>query len=43
MIDTKKLTDIAQIFDPVSGRVPNVILMEGMEKIFVQNGQVTHL
>ena len=28
-IDAKKLTDIAQIFDPVSGRVPNIILIEG--------------
>ena len=28
-IDATKLTDIAQIFDPVSGRVPNVILIEG--------------
>ena len=28
-IDAKKLTDIAQIFDPVSGRVPNSILIEG--------------
>ena len=28
-IDTKKLTDITQIFDPVSGRVPNSILIEG--------------
>ena len=28
-IDVRKLTDIAQIFDPVSGRVPNVILIEG--------------
>ena len=28
-IDAKKLTDITQIFDPVSGRVPNSILIEG--------------
>ena len=28
-IDAKKLIDIAQIFDPVSGRVPNIILIEG--------------
>ena len=28
-IDASKLTDIAQIFDPVSGRVPNIILIEG--------------
>ena len=28
-IDTQKLTDITQIFDPVSGRVPNSILIEG--------------
>ena len=28
-IDVKKLTDIAQIFDPVSDRVPNSILIEG--------------
>ena len=28
-IDAKKLTDIAQIFDLVSGRVPNSILIEG--------------
>ena len=28
-IDARKLTDIAQIFDPVSGRIPNVILIEG--------------
>ena len=28
-IGTEKLTDITQIFDPVSGRVPNSILIEG--------------
>ena len=28
-IGAQKLTDIAQIFDPVSGRVPNSILIEG--------------
>ena len=28
-IDAKKLTDITQIFDQVSGRVPNSILIEG--------------
>ena len=28
-IDAQKLTDITQIFDPVSGRVPNIILIEG--------------
>ena len=28
-IGTKKLTDITQIFNPVSGRVPNSILIEG--------------
>ena len=28
-IDTKKLTDITQIFDQVSGRAPNSILIEG--------------
>ena len=28
-IDAKKLTDIIQLFDPVSGRVPNSILIEG--------------
>ena len=28
-IGTKKLTDIAQIFDPLSGRFPNSILIEG--------------
>ena len=28
-IDAQKLTDITQIFDPVSGRVPNSILIEG--------------
>ena len=28
-IGTKKLTDITQIFDPLSGRVPNCILIEG--------------
>ena len=28
-IDAKKLTNITQIFDPVSGRVPNSILIEG--------------
>ena len=28
-IDAKKLTDITQIFDPVSDRVPNSILIEG--------------
>ena len=28
-IDARKLTDIVQIFDPVSGRVPNTILIEG--------------
>ena len=28
-IGTKKLTDITQIFDPLSGRVPNSILIEG--------------
>ena len=28
-IGTEKLTDIAQIFDPVSGRVPNSVLIEG--------------
>ena len=28
-IDARKLTDIAQIFDPVSGRIPNTILIEG--------------
>ena len=28
-IGTEKLTDITQIFDPVSGRVPNGILIEG--------------
>ena len=28
-IDTKKLTDLTQIFDQVSGRVPNNILIEG--------------
>ena len=28
-IDARKLTDIAQIFDSVSGGVPNVILIEG--------------
>ena len=28
-IDAQKLTDIIQIFDPVSGRVPNSILVEG--------------
>ena len=28
-IGTKKLTDITQIFDPMSGRVPNSILIEG--------------
>ena len=28
-IGTKKLTDITQVFDPVSGRVPNSILIEG--------------
>ena len=28
-IGTDKLTDITQIFDPVSGRVPNSILIEG--------------
>ena len=28
-IDSKKLTDITQIFDPVSGRVSNSILIEG--------------
>ena len=28
-IDAKKLTDITQIFDPVSSRVPNSILVEG--------------
>ena len=28
-IDVQKLTDITQIFDPVSGRVPNSILIEG--------------
>ena len=29
-IDAKKLTDITQIFDPVSGRVSNSILIEDM-------------
>ena len=28
-IGTEKLTDITQIFDPVSGRIPNSILIEG--------------
>ena len=28
-IDATKLTDIAQIFDPLSDRVPNIILIEG--------------
>lgn len=28
-IDAKKLTDITQIFDPVSSRVPNSILIKG--------------
>ena len=28
-IDATKLTDIVQIFDPVSGRVPDIILIEG--------------
>ena len=28
-IGTKKLTDIAQIFEPLTGRVPNSILIEG--------------
>ena len=28
-INAKKLTDFAQIFDPLSGRVPNNILIEG--------------
>ena len=30
-IDAKRLTDIKQIFDPVSGRVPNSILIEGFK------------
>ena len=29
IIDATKLTDIVQIFDPVSGRIPNIILIEG--------------
>ena len=38
-IGTEKLTDITQIFDPVSGRVPNSILIEGHAGI----GKTTHV